>query len=70
MAPKMKNARLAFFVALSTALVAERSQDNQYPGHLALGRGVRPSPSRVAMGAAVAYFDGEISTTSHSVGFF
>ena len=69
MAPKAKNSHLAFLMALSTALVVESSQDHQYPRHLTLGQSVRPSPSRVALGAFVAGFDEEISNTSHSVGF-
>ena len=34
MAPKAKNARLAFLMASSTALVVERSQHHQYPRQL------------------------------------
>ena len=58
---KKKNVRLVFLMASSTALVAEKSQDHQYPRHLALGRGARPSPSGVAIGVVVASFYGEIS---------
>ena len=67
--PNAKNTLLAFLVASSTAHLADRSQDHQYPRHLAVGCGVRALSPRMAIDVSSDGFVGDTSTASHLVGF-
>ena len=69
MAPKAKKALLAFLIATSMAFEAERSQDHQYPRHLAWCCMVRASFPRVTAGVEGEGLDDDTSRTSHLVGF-
>ena len=69
MAPKVKKALLAFLIATSMAFEAERSQDHQYPRHLAQCCMVRASFPRMTAGVEGEGLDDDTSRTSHLVGF-
>ena len=69
MAPKAKKALLAFLIATSMAFEAERSQDHQYPRHLAWCCMVRASFPRMTAGVEGEGLDDDTSRTSHLVGF-
>ena len=66
--PNAKKALLAFLMASSTARLANRRQDYQYPCHLAVRCGVRALSPMMAIGVSSDGFVGDTSIASHLVG--
>ena len=67
-APNVPKVRLALLMAWSTAFVAVRSQDHQYPRHLTRCCATRAWLPMIQAGAWNCGLDADTDNTSHFVG--